>query len=218
MTDLRRGVLSRSEEQDDELLSCVFATGLPAKHGRSSAEKVLVGDAGGVLTLWDRGHLDDQRGRIILDRGVGGGESLDVLALLPDRIGSMHGKFVGVGMGDGRVKIVRMGGNDVVTELRHDDLEGVVGLAVDVAGRLISGGGQTVKLWREAIIDDDGEGKEEGSDGSDDEEGSEGEDQDDESSDSEDERDKRRKRKKRKQGKGPSRPSKKPMLDLKGID
>ena len=158
VTDLRKGVLSRSEDQEEELLSSVIVTGLPArKRGRAEngREKVYVGGAGGVITTWERGQWDDQGGRIIVDTGVGGGESLDCMTLLPDGIGGIKGsgRLLAAGMGDGAVKIVGLGGYDgLFVTLRHADVDSVVGLGVDVDGRLISGGGSIVKIWTEAII------------------------------------------------------------------
>jgi len=159
VTDLRRGVLVKSEDQEEELLSSVFVGGLPSKPGRSKGEKILVGSGSGVLTLWERGVWDDQDERIIVDgTGRGGGESLDALVLMPDNVGDGH-KNVVVGVGDGTVRIVRMGLNKVVGEpLRHDDIEAVVALGFDVEGRLISGGGSIVKVWEESMnLDDEAE-------------------------------------------------------------
>lgn len=76
MTDLRRGVLVKSEDQEEELLSSVFVGGLPAKPGRSKGEKILVGSGNGVLTLWERGVWDDQDERIVVDGGRGKGGSV----------------------------------------------------------------------------------------------------------------------------------------------
>ena len=53
-----------------------MVTGLSSR-GTSVGEKVLVGDSGGVITLWERGVWDDQDERIIVDKGAGHGESLD---------------------------------------------------------------------------------------------------------------------------------------------
>ncbi|TVY52774.1 WD repeat-containing protein jip5, partial [Lachnellula suecica] len=74
ITDLRRGVMVKSEDQEEELLCSVFVGGLPSKPGRSKGEKVLVGSSSGVLTLWERGVWDDQDERIIVDGGRGGGD------------------------------------------------------------------------------------------------------------------------------------------------
>jgi hypothetical protein len=158
VTDLRRGVLVKSEDQEEELLCSVFVGGLPSKPGRSKGEKVLIGGSSGVLTLWERGVWDDQDERIIVDGGGRvGGESLDALAVMPEGVGD-GGKNVVVGLGDGTIRIVKLGLNKVVGEpLRHDELEGVVGLGFDISGRMISGGGHVVKVWQEEMAGDEDE-------------------------------------------------------------
>ncbi|KAI9052064.1 hypothetical protein LZ554_004317 [Drepanopeziza brunnea f. sp. 'monogermtubi'] len=164
VTDLRRGVLVKSEDQEEELLSSVFVGGLPSRPGRSKGEKVLVGSSNGVLTLWERGVWDDQDERIIVDGGRGGGESLDALVVMPDGVGD-GGKNVVVGVGDGTIRIVKLGPNKVVDTLRHDEVEGVVGLGFDVEGRMISGGGSIIKVWEENInLEEDEEDEDEDSD------------------------------------------------------
>ncbi|CZT40324.1 probable WD repeat-containing protein jip5 [Rhynchosporium secalis] len=150
VTDLRRGVLVKSEDQEEELLSSVYVGGLPSRPGRSKGQKVLVGSSNGVLTLWERGVWDDQDERIIVDGGRGGGESLDALVLMPEGVGD-GGKNVVVGVGDGTIRIVKLGPNKVTVSLRHDEVEGVVGLGFDVEGRLISGGGSIIKVWQEKM-------------------------------------------------------------------
>ena len=213
ITDLRRGVLVRSEDQEEELLSSVFVDGLPAR-GSSKGEKVLVGGGSGVLTLWERGMWDDQDERIIVDRGAGGGESLDSLALLPEGLGS-GGKVVAIGMGDGQLNFVKLGPNKVVAKLRHDETEAVVALGFDVTGRMISGGGQTVKVWHEKINEEDGEdvGTGKRAIGSSDEE-----DSDDEDEDSSEEEQSRKRRKRRKRNKGKDKNSGKDVMAFKGLD
>jgi len=204
VTDLRRGVLVKSEDQEEELLCTAFVSGLP-KRGTSIGEKVLVGGASGVVTLWERGVWDDQDERIVLDRSPGGGESVDALINVPEGVG-IASKSVVAGMGNGLLAFVKMGGNQVVEVLRHDELEGVVGLGFDAGGRMISGGGPIVKVWMEKGEDDAEDEEEQDEDvvaastkrlrGSDDEDDSDSDD-----SDSEEEKDKKRgKRKKR--GKG----------------
>jgi len=156
VTDLRRGVLVKSEDQEEELLSSVFVSGLPTRGGRA-AEKVVVGGSMGVLTLWDRGVWDDQGERIIVSGGKGEPESLDAVVIMPDGVGD-GGSNIAVGVGDGTVKIVRLGANKIIEELRHDEIEGVVALGFDVGGRLISGGGSIVKVWEEQMnLDDEDE-------------------------------------------------------------
>ncbi|TKA21721.1 hypothetical protein B0A50_08716 [Salinomyces thailandicus] len=224
LTDLRRGVLVQSEDQDDLLLSSCYLEGLPASKG-STAEKAIVGGSEGVLTVWERGAWTDSAARIHVSRGK---ETVDVLAVVPDGVaGGVGGrKTVAVGLGDGNVKFVGLGGRGVLGEVRHDELEGVVGLGFAGDGRMVSGGGQVVKVWQERIqglgADDDDDDDEE-TDREDQDEDGEGSrvvsaskalardasdegDMDDSAasgSSSEEEQPKRR-RKKRKRGKGPA--------------
>jgi hypothetical protein len=213
----------KSEDQEEELLSSVFVGGLPSRPGRSKGEKVLIGSSSGVLTLWERGVWDDQDERIIVDGGRGGGESLDVLALVPEGVG-VGGKNVVVGVGDGTIRVVRLGMNKVVGEpLRHDEVEGVVGLGFDVGGRMISGGGHIVKVWQQEMGVDEEEEEEEDSDDDSDEapptggEKRRGGDSSDEDS-SDDEDNGRRRKKKRKGGKGKSKHTVNGVLGFKGMD
>ncbi len=152
VTDIRKGVVSRSEDQEEELTASLFVSGLKAG-GTSQGEKVLVGGGGGVVTLWERGVWDDQDERIVVDKFC---EAVETMAKVPEGVGGLahqglH-KLVAVGLADGRVRFMRLGPNRIVQgmDVKHDEIEGVVGLGFDVAGRMVSGGGQIVKVWREA--------------------------------------------------------------------
>lgn len=218
VTDLRRGVMVRSEDQEEELLSSMIVTGL-SKKGSNVGEKVLVGGGNGVLTLWERGVWDDQDERITVDRAKGkeGAESLDALALLPPGVGPI-GKIAAVGLGNGDIRFVKIGKNQVIGELKHDELaqEGVIGLGFDVTGRMISGGGKTVKVWGEkgavGVADDEEEEEDEEADSDDEdveeptakrvlESDSDKESDDDMDSSSDEEQQSKRKKKKRNKGK-----------------
>ncbi|KAL2057129.1 hypothetical protein ABVK25_002868 [Lepraria finkii] len=87
VTDVRRGVLVKSEDQGEELLSSTAVGG-----------KVVVGGEKGVLRIWEVGVWDDNEETIV----VGKGTSADVLATGPEGM-------VGVGMDDGFVRFVAMG-------------------------------------------------------------------------------------------------------------
>ncbi|KAK5635577.1 hypothetical protein RRF57_011289 [Xylaria bambusicola] len=215
VTDLRRGVLARSEDQEDELLCSTFIAGMGPKKNRDNGV-VVVGTGSGVLTLWDKGAWDDQFDRVIVDSGRGGGESLDCIVQIPEDL--TRDKKVAVGLGDGGLRIVNLTKREVETSLRHDDLEAVVALGFDCQGRMISGGGQTVKVWEESVVSgsNDGDDSDEDSD-----DGSADEDDDDSDassdagktngkrqakkgtdSDDSDSDDEGRRKKKRKKGKG----------------
>ncbi|KJX99707.1 WD repeat-containing protein jip5 [Zymoseptoria brevis] len=208
LTDLRRGVLAKSEDQEEILLSSLYITGLQTKKSSgSSGEKAIVGGGDGVITLWEKGQWDDQDERIVVSREK---ETLDCLAHVPDGIGGL-GRKVAVGLGDGKVRVVRLGQNRVVAEVVHDEVEGVGELGFDVGGRMISGGGMTVKVWTEHMAgadwqEADEEEEEEGvaskraasGDSEDDA------DEQDEAESSDEEEKPKKKKRKRGKGKGPA--------------
>ena len=150
VTDVRRGVLVRSEDQEDELMSSCFVPGLGPKHNRNNGV-VAVGSGSGVLTMWDKGAWDDQQERIIVDgvKGPAGGESIDAMVLVPTDMGL--GKTAACALGDGSIRFVDLVRREVRpdTTIRHDDMEGAVSLGFDARNRLISAGGRVVKVWEE---------------------------------------------------------------------
>ncbi|KAJ2967777.1 hypothetical protein NUW58_g10369 [Xylaria curta] len=201
---------------------------------------VAVGTGSGVLTLWDKGAWDDQFDRVVVDPGRAGGESLDCIVQIPED--RSRDKKVAIGLGDGSLRLANLTKREVEGSLRHDDLEAVVGLGFDCQGRMISGGGHTVKIWEDSaspVSDDDG-GDDDDDDDDDDDSDNADEDSDasgdevvldkgngkhqvdkgsDSNSDSEDEQRRRKKRKKGKAGKvelGPHGAH--GILKFKGLD
>ena len=151
ITDVRRGVMVKSEDQGEELLSSCFVDHLPRRRG-GSVEKMLVGGAGGVITVWEKGVWSDQDSRIVLDAGKGGGESIETIIKVPPSVGF---SMVAAGMGNGSIRFLNLVTQEVVANITHDELEGVVGLGYDCSKRLVSGGGQTLKVWEEAYLDEE---------------------------------------------------------------
>lgn len=190
VTDIRRGVLVKSEDQGEELLSSEYVGGFQKK-GTSQGQKVLVGGADGVITLWEKGVWDDQDERIVLDRN--GDDSIDTIVKIPDDIGM--GKMVVAGMSSGALGFVKLGVNKVVEVLKHDEVEGVAAINFCEDGRMITGGGPILKVWREKMDLEETEkapsAKRAASDSEDD-----SDDSDKESSEEEKEKKKKKKRKK----------------------
>ncbi|OAL33835.1 hypothetical protein AYO20_06846 [Fonsecaea nubica] len=152
VTDLRKGTIATSADQEIELTSLTLVQGLK-KGGTSVGEKVLVGQSDGVLSLWERGVWGDLDERIVLERG---GLGVDSLAEVPFGFGGgklkMNEKLVAAGLEDGRIRFIRIGRNGVLAEMdaKHDEIDGVAAIGFDIEGRMITSGGQTVKVWTEA--------------------------------------------------------------------
>lgn len=140
VTDLRKGTIAKSEDQEDELLCSVFVPGLGPKHNRNNGV-IVVGGASGVLTLWDRGSWDDQQDRVYINRL----ESVDAAARIPGT------KKVVTAVSNGHLAVVDLGGTARELDrqtLNHDD-ESAVAIDFDCHGRMITGGGKVVKVWED---------------------------------------------------------------------
>lgn len=135
VTDLRKGVLTQSEDLDEELLSSAVV-----------GEKMAVGGERGVVRIWKQGEWDLEDKRAVVDRG----ESLDVICAVPEELGEM----AAIGMGSGKIRLVDVRQRKALREMSHDEVEGVVGLGFDNDGRMISGGGLVVKVWQQSGLDD----------------------------------------------------------------
>ena len=211
ITDLRKGIVKQSEDIGEELLSSTLV-----------GDKAVVGSEKGVLRVWEVGNWDNEPERI----HIGGmhGEGADVLSAIPEKLwvhlGCSDGGVI-AGMGDGSINIVRLGKGKgkLIGEIRHDEIEPVGGLGFEVGGRMISGGGDVVKVWEQATIagaqDEDLESAANGGDGV-----TDSDDQDDESDqESSDEEEKQKKRKKRrKKGKGGAKSVGNGILGFRGMD
>lgn len=231
VVDIRKGVIATSEDLETEVSSVNIISGLKSG-GTSVGSKALVGQSDGVISLFERGVWDDLDERIVVEKE---GWSIDSICDVPceflPEAGKlkMNEKVVAVGLDDGTIHFVRVGRNAVLYEwdLKHDDMEGVQSIAFDNTGsRMISAGGQTVKVWTktgaaaEATLNVNGK-RELDSESEDDEaEGEVGQDlnsEEDGEQDSDESSDKQisHKRKKRKRNKGKDKSGK--ALNLAGI-
>lgn len=201
--------MTQSEDLGEELLSGTVAGG-----------KLVVGGERGVLRSWELTPtgIGEEGNRVWVRKA----ESLDVLCPVPDSV-SVERDKVAVGVSDGTVKLVAVGGNrESVADLRHDEVEGCVELGFEIGGRMISGGGQAVKVWQETVEDEeDGEvalmkrdvvnGFQPGDDDTDEE-------QEGASSEEEEEKKPKRKKRKRNKGKKSGGNQQQHIMAFKGID
>ena len=142
--DIRQGVLVKSEDQGEELLSSCIVD-----------RKLVIGSEKGFLRVWQVGSWDDNEQTVAV---AGKGASADVLASVGQN------PTVAVGMDDGTVRFVDVSRTRPKVlqeaEVRHDEVEGVLGLGFEVGGRMISGGGHVVKVWEDSNEVNDGEDNE----------------------------------------------------------
>ncbi|KAK7203941.1 WD40-repeat-containing domain protein [Myxozyma melibiosi] len=208
--DIRKGVLSMSEDQEDEILcscvsypsnfdyeprnvqkptqSTVLQPNTPSAEIKRVQVTAVMGMATGVLTFWEKDNWTDQQNRAILST-----ESVDCIAEYP-------GEKVLAGAADGFMRLVDVRKRKTIKVFSHAADDAVVGVACDAWGRAISAGEETVKIWNveeasKPEVDSDDE-----KDSDDD-----AKDSDDDDSDSEDEKRRKKKGKKRKHGKSKQR-------------
>ena len=208
--DIRQGVLVKSEDQGEELLSSCIVD-----------RKLVIGSEKGLLRVWQVGSWDDNEQTVAV---AGKGASADVLATVGQN------PMVAVGSDDGVVRFVDMSMKRPKVlqnaEVRHDEVEGVLGLGFEVGGRMISGGGHVVKVWEDSIKVDDGEDEESDDEGLGATNGKRvngfGSDQDESEEDgkeSSDEEQQKRKKKKRKRNKSKSQSGgQRHVMAFKGMD
>ncbi|KAK9374739.1 WD40-repeat-containing domain protein [Lipomyces chichibuensis] len=205
--DIRKGKLSTSEGQEDEILcSCISyppnfeynpnegRVGNVVVPGKRASVTAVMGMATGVLTFWMKDNWEDQQARAILSN-----ESIDCIAEYPDQ------RIIASGA-DGLVRLVDVRRRKAVKEFEHGGEDGVIAVATDSWGRVVSAGGEVVRIWN---VEDEPEKVNGGSDSYDSDTDSDKSGKDDDTSDDSDEKEKskkkRKKTKKRKRGNAQNR-------------
>lgn len=130
--DLRNGIVSTSEDQEDEMLcGCV-----------ASDQKSVFGMSEGVITIWNNDHLLDQQNRVRLSK-----ESVDAV------LAGEEEDTVVAGTSDGMVFDVNIISGKVVGKRTHSTLEEVSILDWDNDYHLVSGSMGLLKLWNKGEVD-----------------------------------------------------------------
>lgn len=215
---MRKGVVYGSDDFEEELLSSAVL-------GGAESGKIIVGGEKGFLRLWDgsiKDAMDGKERRLYVRKG----ECLDVVCPAPREL--VGDDIVAVGLGDGAVSFTRTGKRPcVVSHVRHHDLEGVSALGFDPDGRLITGGGNTVKVWEKntetsdgeaSLVDDDDDDNQEESADINDQNGLVSRPNGHDASDEEGSDEEEPKRKKRKRNKAKGRNIDNHILAFKGLD
>ncbi|RPB22382.1 hypothetical protein L211DRAFT_826935 [Terfezia boudieri ATCC MYA-4762] len=227
-------ILHTSEDQGDELLCSLVVEEWPgAKPHTESKEtgKILTGFGSGVLGIWNRGAYEGHYERINVSKAAPTIAKKSKRQKTSSALGG--GESVDSGTGDGRVKVIRIGGNPGVNELAEEEepREAVLAVEVTSEGRVVSGGGSCVTMFSEAGGDEGGEEGElgmmmDGSDSGEDSEKDSDGDGDGWGSDSSEDGKKgkrekeKEKRRKRKKNKAIGRPAQKPNVigNFAGLD
>lgn len=213
ITDARKGILVRSEDQGEELLSSTTF------HNT----KALVGSEKGVIREWQVGVWDDNEKVVKITDGEERA-SADVLTEVPDS------DLVAAGMDDGYVRFLQFTGSRFRFKsgksVKHDEIEGVTALSFVPGGKMVSGGGQTVNIWERMHEDEERSGSDENDTGAESSNGhlspdsdeADGDDSGGDTSDEDQPEQRKRKRRKKNQGKGKWKGQARVTFSFKGLD
>lgn len=212
VTDIRKGVVFKSGDYEEELFSSTSI----------EFERIVAGGERGALRIWEggvKGLKESKEKKLTVARG----ESLDVMCSVPTSVA--QNDTVAIGLGDGTLSFAQTNHKRIgmVSRMRHDEVEGVMALGFDPDGRLISGGGNIIKVWEkntEHFSDDDDLSESEDEDSIKHNgtiHGTSGENRNEESGDDSSEEE-RPKRKKRKRNKGKDRTKNNHIMAFKGMD
>lgn len=149
--DIRKGIVTQSDDQEDELLSMCYAS----DHVNDNKnDTVLVSHGEGIVTIWknSKNHWRDQLSRIKVNKGV----SLDTIVPTMNCDSDEMTNSIWCGDSDGLLHRINYKQGKVVETRVHSGSTGKYG-AVDEVGnldidynyRLISSGMDSLKIWSE---------------------------------------------------------------------
>lgn len=146
--DIRKGVITQSDDQEDELLSMSFVP------DDDRNDTVLVAHGNGIVTIWkdSKNKLMDQLSRIKVNKNA----SIDAMTSAMDAGEEDIAASVWCGDSDGIVHRVNYKKGRVVETRFHGDDE-VGFLDIDAEYRLLTAGMDSMKLWLVAEDEEDEE-------------------------------------------------------------
>lgn len=148
--DIRKGIITQSDDQEDELLSMCYPT------DDTLNDTVLVTHGEGIVTIWknSKNKLMDQLSRIKVNKGV----SIDCIVPsmnedLPESVwcGDSEGFLHRLDYRRGRVVETRIHSN---ATKKHGAIDEVGILDIDYDYRLISAGMDSLKIWSGEVNDE----------------------------------------------------------------
>ena len=145
--DIRKGVITQSDDQEDELLSMAYTS--DSMTGNKN-DTVLVGHGEGIVTIWknSKNKFQDQLSRIKVNKGV----SIDCIIPTMSFDNEDMRDSVWCGDSDGMIHRVNYKKGKVVERREHGEgkfMDEVGGLDLDYEYRLISGGMERLVVWGE---------------------------------------------------------------------
>jgi WD40 repeat protein len=124
--DIRKGVLTTSEDQEDEILCGAVA----------SESRFACGMSEGVITVWNNNHLEDQQNRIRLSD-----ESIDCM------VAAEEDNEVYAAGADGIARLVDVRQSKIIKEWMHSDETEISALELDHEYRLVTASMDRLKIW-----------------------------------------------------------------------
>lgn len=154
--DIRKGIVTQSDDQEDELLSMSFVP------DDDRNDTVLVAQGGGIVTIWknSKNKLMDQLSRIKVNKEA----SIDVMISAMDAGDDDMAASVWCGDSDGLVHRVNYKKGKPVETRLHGTNDEVGFLDIDYEYRLLTAGMDSMKLW---LAENEEESESEDSDESD---------------------------------------------------